>query len=554
MQKINSLKEIAIIIVYFLVLTIIIFILGPPLNSDFFWPDASRHAIDGVYWFDIIREKGFFHPLKYTLDYYLHSPAITPIMYPPVFPLIEAIAFSIFGISVVTTKLTIGLFYFSLLLCTYVLSRIFFNILESLLAATTLAFIPDVLFWGRQVMLELPALTFMVTGIYFLIQYERQKRQTYLWLALLFGLLAFFTKQQALIVIFIYISIICIFSGIRSLFTKQIILCALIFFLFTSFYLVLSYFLTLNFDQALGRHPVSSINNIRDALLYYPKIVPNQIGYKILLLAIIGFSLNLWRFLFKKPLYKRELFLLAVTWITFNYLFITSIRHYEQRYAFFWIPAFVLLAVSGISQIVDLIKFNTLRQLLLIMLIFFESISFIFMPASPPKYFFRKGLAQVAKCVNRHIHGPSILIHLHHDGTLIFRLRELSFNKNHYIFRALKLFAINYFGPDWGLQDQVKSINEMRKTLDGLGVNLFVIQRNFCPTSKVSIFLKKILSNETEYKKIGSYALTFHNGIFDVVDVYERLYTKNSINFDKIQLHLPSAKMPNVLINLPSSK
>src|SRR5262245_21715420 len=63
-------------------------------NDGLWFQDASRHAMNGLFWWDLVGAHPA-DPLTYTIRYYARYPVISPATYPPLFYLIEGFAFSI---------------------------------------------------------------------------------------------------------------------------------------------------------------------------------------------------------------------------------------------------------------------------------------------------------------------------------------------------------------------------------------------------------------------------------------------------------------------------
>ena len=59
-------------------------------QSGLWYPDAPKHALNGVFYKDLIEEKGFFHPRRYAERYYVQYPSLTISTYPPMFYITEA--------------------------------------------------------------------------------------------------------------------------------------------------------------------------------------------------------------------------------------------------------------------------------------------------------------------------------------------------------------------------------------------------------------------------------------------------------------------------------
>ena len=77
-------------------------------DGGFRFPDAPRHAMDGVLFLDMINQGGWRDPVAFTKQFYAHYPCLGfPYHYPPFFAFAETAVFAIFGPSVVAARLTV---------------------------------------------------------------------------------------------------------------------------------------------------------------------------------------------------------------------------------------------------------------------------------------------------------------------------------------------------------------------------------------------------------------------------------------------------------------
>src|SRR5262249_44256405 len=53
--------------------------------------DAARHAMNGAFFYDMVRTGHLAHPFQYAKDYYGRLPATSMPYHPPFFPAIEAV-------------------------------------------------------------------------------------------------------------------------------------------------------------------------------------------------------------------------------------------------------------------------------------------------------------------------------------------------------------------------------------------------------------------------------------------------------------------------------
>jgi 4-amino-4-deoxy-L-arabinose transferase-like glycosyltransferase len=77
-------------------------------RTDIVDTDAARHAMNGAFLYDLIRTGHLLHPITYAKAYYSQLPALSMPFHPPLFPSIEAIFFALFGVSLLTARVTVA--------------------------------------------------------------------------------------------------------------------------------------------------------------------------------------------------------------------------------------------------------------------------------------------------------------------------------------------------------------------------------------------------------------------------------------------------------------
>ena len=145
-----------------------ILLLTAPTNGDFWWFEAPGHAMNGVFIRDFVAAMPWRDPVGFAIDYYMRYPAVTILFYPPLFPIVEAFFFALFGVSHFVAQLTVTVFLFAFALGTRQLARLWMPDAAAVGVALTALGLPLVTFWGRQVMLEMPAYAFLIWSMYYL--------------------------------------------------------------------------------------------------------------------------------------------------------------------------------------------------------------------------------------------------------------------------------------------------------------------------------------------------------------------------------------------------
>jgi len=90
-------------------------------TTDVIDADASRHAMNGAFIYDMVRTGHCWRPIEYARFYYAHYPAITLPYHPPLFPAIEALFYAVFGVGVFAGRLAVAL---AVGICTILLYRL----------------------------------------------------------------------------------------------------------------------------------------------------------------------------------------------------------------------------------------------------------------------------------------------------------------------------------------------------------------------------------------------------------------------------------------------
>jgi len=135
-------------------------------HSDGLWfqGDAPRHAVNGLFWWDLVHALPR-DPVAYAVRYYARYPVIAPVTYPPLFYLVEGLAFAAFGSSPYVAKSLVLMFSMVAGLYTMTWARRWIGEPAGW-AGPFLAFIPGIVLWSNTVMLNVPATALGVGSLY----------------------------------------------------------------------------------------------------------------------------------------------------------------------------------------------------------------------------------------------------------------------------------------------------------------------------------------------------------------------------------------------------
>jgi len=180
------------LVVGFLVLLLLFF--TATLDGGFWWSDAPRHALNGVFLKDALFDFPIDAPKEYAIEYYKQYPALTILFYPPLFPAVESLFYMVFGVHVWIPVLVVMVFYAVTLIFAYkILSRHFDQGMAMILSLIFIL-LPEMAEWGRQVMLEIHAYAMVLVSVYFYLLYVEENKLGRLLLAVLFLAAAMLSK------------------------------------------------------------------------------------------------------------------------------------------------------------------------------------------------------------------------------------------------------------------------------------------------------------------------------------------------------------------------
>jgi len=341
-------------VICLLLLTIAVFLLfeTSPRAGDFWWSDAPRHAMDGVFYHDLIRALPITNLKQWATDYYLQYPAVTVLFYPPLFALVEAVFFSLFGVSHAVAQLTVSAFFLATAYGAYFLTRRWVGRVASF--STTLLFVgtPCMALWGRQVMLEIPAFAFLVWSSYFFFRYLDSDKSRDLYLVVALTVAGIYTKQTVLFIVPAYL-LTLYYVYRKTVFRRKEVWRSAV--LFSAGILPLVVFTWLwgqtNVRQSMGGDWVEYSRRSLVGWTYVARQWPHQVGWAVLTLAVVYcVGTVLWK---QWRLPGPELFFF-VAWLLTGYLFFTLIALKEPRHPIFLSFSLVFFSVLAILKILPI--------------------------------------------------------------------------------------------------------------------------------------------------------------------------------------------------------
>jgi hypothetical protein len=321
-----------------------------PTGGDFAWSDAPRHALNGVFLRDFLIAMPWQDPKQYAMDYYLRYPALTILFYPPLFSVFLAGSYSIFGFSHPVAQGTVAFFHLALGLAVYMLARRWMSHGYAIAAALLLAGAPEIAFWGRQVMLDIPAYTWIALAAVAFLRYLDNGKNRYLWLTMALFAAALYTKQTSFFAAFAFTAGILASRGLRALRNRQLgaAAAALLVLLIPLFVLQLK-FGQVNAASVLGGQGIDESRLSVEKWIYYARQLPHQLGWPTVILAVTYLGGATMKPRWRLP---RAQMIFLVTWFVAGYLIFSFITLHEPRHdlmALLPLPIFAVMAIKEIA-------------------------------------------------------------------------------------------------------------------------------------------------------------------------------------------------------------
>lgn len=445
-----------------------LFIFGAPANGSFSWSDSPRHALNGAFVLDLLRDLPFGDPAGYAYDYYAKYPALTILFYPPLFYAFLAPFYFLLGVSQETALVAEFVCYAALAWGSYRFMQFWLEPLPALGASLILISAPELAFWGRQVMLEIPSFALMVWSGVFFMRHLREERTVWLYISIALIVLAMYTKISTAYVCVAYL--ICllqtrgahVFRDRHSYIIAGVALISLI-------PLIV---LTLKFGQAniqsVGGIADSKVSRASiDGWIWYAKMMPSQLGWPALIAAIIGLLATFRSWASVKSLS------LPLLWLSVGYLFFSAIDLKEARHSVFLLLPLSLFAVLGLKAFLSESRAAGVTMVALGVVTL--GITVLTRPVA-----YVAGYNEVADFIAAAAPKNSVVVFSgYRDGSFVFAMRAHEERRDISVVRADKLLLNVAVRRELGVEEKDIPESKIPPMLDQLGAHYIVAQPGF---------------------------------------------------------------------------
>lgn len=441
-----------------------------PKSGEFWWSDAPRHALNGVFLADVVRDLPLGALKKYAIDYYLQYPALTILFYPPLLYAASAPFFLALGESHWTAQIVVSLFHFALAWGAYVLARRFLPPPAALATALLLAAAPEIALWGRQTMLEIPAFAFLLWALVAGCRYADSGRPGALYLSALLLVAGIYTKLSLAFAVPVLAFWLLWRHGFLLLRRPHVWAAVA----GAAIGLAPLIVITVVFGQA----NVQSVSGVADATVsrtslsgwtWYLEQLPSQIGWMTVAAAAIGLALALRH---GKRTGSPAGLGLMLAWFLTGYLFYSAIDLKEARHSVFILFPVCFLAAFAIHALLP----GRIKTGGVVSVALASAAASVLLDPVPAVAGYRAAAEFVA---SRLPEGGTVLFSGKRDGSFIFNVRELDAHRQITVIRADKLLLRVAIRRELGVETKDASEAEIADMIRAYGVSYVVAQRDF---------------------------------------------------------------------------
>lgn len=327
------------------VLCVWLYLWSLQFDNDGLWfrGDAARHALNGFFWIDYLRDFTW-QAKSYALSYYARYPAIDPASRPPLFYLLEGAAFALIGPSPYVAKGVVLCFSLVAALYLWAWLRRWVNE-EAGWAAALFLLLPGISRWSHTVMLNVPALAFSIAALYHTRAWIDTPKAFLrdFWPVPALTLCAILTYYTAGIVVFAIVGSVMVHRGLgRPGGSKKIFLLALALIGLLPFAWLIVRWAPMHVSWVVPK----PMNILRlSNWTFYPALVLHLCNLHLLVLALIGAVSG-----FRSRRWRLEV-ISFVVWIFSLYIPLSLFEAKDLRYALLLSAPLVGLGTLAVVQI-----------------------------------------------------------------------------------------------------------------------------------------------------------------------------------------------------------
>lgn len=473
-----------------------------PLDGAFWWSDAPRHGLNGIFLKDVLVHLPVSAPKRFAIDWYVQYPALTILFYPPLFYAVSAPAFLLFGESHAVAQAMVALHAFGLGLGMVALARLWLPPAAALAAALLLLALPEIGLWGRQVMLEIPALCWLVWAAAFAVGHARRGGTARLSLSAGCLAAALWTKLSMVFAAPALGLVLVAGRGVALLRDRR------------------TWFVALGFAAALaplvaltalfGQANVQSVVEIADTAasrrtlagwLWYARGLPGMVGWPVLGLAAVGLAASLAG---RVGTWARGERAMLLAWFVLCYLALSFVELKEARHGVILLVPVAIWAASGLVWLLGLAApARRAAPALAALLAALALPASLLLKPVPRVDGYREAALRAAALAPP---DSAVLFSGKRDGSFVFSMRTASGRPDLVTIRADKVLLSVAVRRELGVGQRDYDEERILERIRALGVSVVVAQRDFWTDLEAMARLQRVLEGP-DFEEVGRIAV-----------------------------------------------
>lgn len=474
---------------------------GITKGEPFYNNDETRHIMNGVFFRDLLVDRPLAHPFAYAYEYYAKYPAISVPHWPPLFYLVEALFFLVFGISVWASRLAILGFALLGAYFWYRIAAMYGTRSRAWLSAFVFCLLPSVMVFESVTMLEIPQVALCLGAIFFWLRWVENERAIDLWALAAFLVAALLTSQTSIFLV-VFLGLDFLLNRRFRLLRRWQVWVALL----ASVGIVLSWYLfsfralTLSYQRAVGNDFQHVVH--RWSLLFYILKLPEQLGLVLLAFACVGIAWSVFR--------QASRYRFLLLWMVSAYLCFTLIQEKESRHIFIWLPPLVYFSLLGIEAILPRRQWVWL---------FYGGIGLYFLVGAVR---FQRpqltGIEEAARFVLAQPGSDIVYYQGNLNGAFIFYIRQSDPEKRHLVARDKQVVATNIV---YARRSVIDTPDQVLNFFETWGVRYAVIENKDVDPGLAMV--RQVLQSN-QFELMATYPIHVNRGYkeADAIAVYRR--------------------------------
>jgi hypothetical protein len=424
---------------------------------------------------------------RYATEYYARYPCLGLVQYPPVFAVVEAALFGLFGVSMATARASVAAFAALGAVFGYLVARRSVGRWGAAVFVLLCVTAPLVVYWSRDVMLEIPVMAMMLASSYFFLGYVEEERRGFGVTAAVFLALAVLTKQTACCLAPAWVAYAVWRRGWRILWRKESLLgAAVAVVLLVPFGVLTVLYSPVNVGQTVGRLSAGVVTSRWSlaSVCFYPRRLPEQVG----LLCLVGIGVLLVGAAVRRVAGRAALgpperlrgVLYGALWTAACYALLTfAVIHKDPRFILIWVPGLALLGAAGVAWLAEGGSAARAGAVLVTALLAAQAVAcgagWRHDPwACPAPYV--AGTAEAARRLAASSPGTVVFYSGNFNGNFIFNVRCFDPGRNLVVLRDSKLLYTIPTMRSFGVKVHVAGRDDILKVLRDYGVRYLLVE------------------------------------------------------------------------------